>query len=102
MRVADRALEPITLRALRGCLISGCFGHAARLRSAVLAAGLDRPEVPALRNWSSRSSRGDPRGREDGDADERVDELLGDLDRLVGPQAPAGSLFIRSEVEVMR
>jgi hypothetical protein len=54
-------------------------------------------EVPALRELEHRviASRSAP-GWEDRDADDRVREILGNLDRLVGPQAPAGSLFIRS------
>jgi hypothetical protein len=61
---------------------------------AVLAA-----EVPALRDLEQQvtTSRAMP-GWEDNDPDHRIDEILASLDQLVGPQAPAGSLFIRSEV----
>lgn len=54
-------------------------------------------EVPALRELEQQviASRSAP-GWEDRDADDRVREILANLDRLVGPQAPAGSLFIRS------
>lgn len=60
---------------------------------AVLAA-----EVPALRELEQQviASRSAP-GWEDRDADDRVREILGSLDRLIGPEAPAGSPLIRSE-----
>jgi hypothetical protein len=56
-------------------------------------------EVPALRDLENHviTSRSAP-GWEDRDADDRVEEILGNLDRLVGPDAPTGSLFIRSTV----
>lgn len=61
---------------------------------AVLAA-----EAPTLRELEQQviTSRAAP-GWEDRDDDERVGEILGNLARLVGPQAPEGSLFIRSQV----
>jgi hypothetical protein len=61
---------------------------------AVLAA-----EVPALWEFEHQviTSRSAP-GWEDREADDRVDEILRNLDRLVGPEAPTGSLFTRSEV----
>jgi hypothetical protein len=55
-------------------------------------------EVPALRELEQQviASRSAP-GWEDRDADDRVGEILRGLGRLAGPQAPAGSLFVRSE-----
>jgi hypothetical protein len=56
-------------------------------------------EVPALRELehqvvASRSVA----GWEGRDGDERTSEILDNLDRLLGPHLPAGSLFIRSAV----